>query len=124
MPAMRQLFCNFAAMNTNQGLSFEQLAENIRLVDQSMLGIANKTINQSATLRNWIIGGYIVEYEQRGKDRAEYGDRVITTLAQKMKGSRIDATLLKYSRLFYLNYPLIDFSINRKRCDDIALIDF
>ena len=59
MPAMRQLFCNFAAMNTNQGLSFEQLAENIRLVDQSMLGIANKTINQSATLRNWIIGAIL-----------------------------------------------------------------
>lgn len=72
-----------------------------------------RAINQSATLRNWIIGGYIVEYEQKGKDRAKYGDRVIAILAQKLQESRIDATLLKYSRLFYLNYPSVSQLIEK-----------
>ena len=30
-------------------------------------------VNQLMTLRNWAIGYYIVEYEQEGSDRAEYG---------------------------------------------------
>lgn len=34
-----------------------------------MRGVAVKTINQATTLRNWIIGCYIVEYEQNGSDR-------------------------------------------------------
>ena len=38
-----------------------------------MRGVAVKTINQATTLRNWIIGCYIVEYEQNGSDRAKYG---------------------------------------------------
>lgn len=42
-----------------------------------MRGVAVKTINQATTLRNWIIGCYIVEYEQNGSDRAKYGDNLL-----------------------------------------------
>lgn len=49
--------------NNIQCISFEQLAQNILAIDGSMRGLAVKAINQTATLRNWIIGGYIVEYE-------------------------------------------------------------
>ena len=34
------------------------------LYTSAMRGVAVKTINQATTLRNWIIGCYIVEYEQ------------------------------------------------------------
>ena len=33
-------------------------------------------INVSLTLRNWVIGYYMLKYEQRGSDRADYGERL------------------------------------------------
>jgi predicted nuclease of restriction endonuclease-like (RecB) superfamily len=39
-------------------------------------------VNTSLTLRNWIIGYYIVEYEQNGKDRAEYGEKLIRMISR------------------------------------------
>jgi hypothetical protein len=38
---------------------------------------AQRQVNTSLTLRNWIIGFYIVDYEQNGKDRAEYGEQYV-----------------------------------------------
>jgi hypothetical protein len=35
----------------------------------------SKQVNSVYTMRNWLIGHYIVEYEQHGEDRAAYGDR-------------------------------------------------
>ena len=33
-------------------------------------------------MRNWLIGYYIVEYEQNGKDRAEYGAKLLKKLEE------------------------------------------
>jgi len=33
------------------------------------------------TIRNWLIGYYIVEFEQNGKDRAEYGISLLKSIA-------------------------------------------
>lgn len=41
---------------------------------------AQKQVNVALTLRNWLIGLYIVEYEQNGADRAEYGEKLIEKL--------------------------------------------
>lgn len=38
---------------------------------------AKSAVNQLMTLRNWVIGYYIVEYEQDGSDRAEYGSHLL-----------------------------------------------
>ena len=43
-----------------------------------------RAVNASLTLRNWLIGGYIVEYEQAGRDRATYGDRLFEHLAERL----------------------------------------
>ncbi len=43
---------------------------------------ASRAINANLTLRNWLIGLHIVEYEQRGTDCAEYGDRLIERLSR------------------------------------------
>ncbi len=37
------------------------------------------------TLRNWLIGYHIFEYEQHGSDRAQYGARLLETLAQDLR---------------------------------------
>ena len=37
---------------------------------------AQKQVNAALTLRNWSIGFYLFEYEQHGRDRAEYGSKL------------------------------------------------
>lgn len=93
--------------NSIQSISFEQLAQKIITVDDSMRGVAVKTINQATMLRNWIIGCYIVEYEQNGSDRAKYGDNLLKSLEKRIGQKGLNVTLFQLSRLFYRDYPHI-----------------
>ena len=93
--------------NSIQSISFEQLAQKIITVDDSMRGVAVKTINQATTLRNWIIGCYIVEDEQNGSDRAKYGDNLLKSLEKRIGQKGLNVTLFQLSRLFYRDYPHI-----------------
>ena len=93
--------------NSIQSIAFEQLAQKIITVDDSMRGVAVKTINQATTLRNWIIGCYIVEYEQNGSDRAKYGDNLLKSLEKRIGQKGLNVTLFQLSRLFYRDYPHI-----------------
>jgi len=43
---------------------------------------AVQAVNVALTRRNWLIGYYIVEYEQQGRDRAQYGERLLDKLAR------------------------------------------
>jgi len=61
--------------------SIELLAEQISKLDSQFRSYAYKQVNSSLTIRNWIIGYYIYEFEQKGKDRAEYGEKLIPNLA-------------------------------------------
>ena len=67
-----------------------------------------------ATLRNWLIGCYIVEYEQKGSDRAKYGERLLKRLEERVNTKGLNLTLFKVSRNFYLYYPQIEelFSVS------------
>ncbi len=38
---------------------------------------AVRSVNTALTIRNWLIGYYIVEFEQKGEDRAKYGGRLL-----------------------------------------------
>jgi len=53
-----------------KGLTFEHLVVSIRGVDAELAAQACRAVNVSLTLRNWLIGCYIAEYELRGADRA------------------------------------------------------
>ncbi len=67
-------------------------------------------VNQALVLRNWLIGAYIVEFEQNGADRAKYGARLLDTLARDLatKGVKnLGFTTLKMCRLFFQTYPSI-----------------
>ena len=63
----------------NDVMTFEKLIENIREINKSARVTATGAINRSMTLRNWLIGYYIVEFEQNGAERAEYGDELLWT---------------------------------------------
>jgi len=57
-------------------MDFEFLVQAITQVHERMLVQAAKAVNVSLTLRNWLIGCYIREYELGGTDRAAYGERL------------------------------------------------
>ncbi len=89
-------------------LEEEQLFSHIKqMLDASRKHIA-QTINSTMVETYWQIGKYIVEYEQKGKERAEYGKGVIPSLSKRLMaeyGGGFTQTNLKVMRQFYLSYP-------------------
>lgn len=66
-------------------------------------------MNVALTLRNWLIGYHIVEYEQHGSDRAQYGERLLESLARDLRqrlGRGFGWRNLEMFRRFYLRYPI------------------
>lgn len=90
-----------------QNPSFEDLSDSILQTHQYAQTAAIRAVNQFATLRNWLIGCYIVEYEQKGKDRAQYGERLLKRLEERLDCRGLNETLFKVSRQFYQEYPQI-----------------
>lgn len=87
--------------------SFAQLTSAIVQIHSETQCSAIKAINRYATVRNYLIGFYIVEYEQNGNDRAAYGERLLKRLAENINIKGINDTLLKNCRRFYLLYPQV-----------------
>lgn len=59
----------------------------------------------------WQIGRHIVEFEQEGARRAEYGKQLLSKLAKSLTeefGKGFDASNLRYMRLFYQAFPIRD----------------
>lgn len=90
-----------------QSPTFEELSASILQTHQTAQTVALRAVNQMATLRNWLIGCYIVEYEQKGSDRANYGDRLLKRLEERVNTKGLNLTLFKVARNFYLLYPQI-----------------
>jgi predicted nuclease of restriction endonuclease-like (RecB) superfamily len=94
----------------SEGLSFDRLVETLAEAHGALEAQAAKAVNVSLTLRNWLFGYHIREYEQRGADRGAYGERLLETLAQRLQQTglkRVEARELRRFRQFYLAYPQI-----------------
>lgn len=90
--------------------SFAELTGAIQQVHEELVAQASRAVNVSLTLRNWMIGCHIEEYERTGKDRAEYGERLMDALAAELTAlgvTRCDRRELYRYRRFYLTYPQI-----------------
>ncbi|MEE4143427.1 MAG: PDDEXK nuclease domain-containing protein [Halieaceae bacterium] len=88
--------------------TFGQLVERIQAAHRELAAQAGRAINISLTLRNWLIGCYIAEYELNGQDRAQYGDRLFSDLAGALKAlSNCNRRQLYRYRRFYSLYPQI-----------------
>ncbi|MCF0039003.1 PDDEXK nuclease domain-containing protein [Dyadobacter fanqingshengii] len=68
---------------------------------------AIKAINKHVTLKNWLVGFYIVEFEQNGEDKAKYGDKLLQRLSDSLNQNAYSARNLRLCRQFYLLYPEI-----------------
>lgn len=87
---------------------FKELGINIKKVHNGLQIQAGKAVNSFLTARNWVVGLYIVEYQQNGNDRANYGDNLIPDLAKEINIKGLSTTNLKLSRQFYITYPLLN----------------
>ena len=98
-------------------MNFKLLARQIEKVHFTLQDNAITAINRHITLRNWIIGCYIFEYQQKGEDRAKYGDKLLQRLALQLSKTSIKgltAPELSRFRQFYVLYPSILGTVSQK----------
>ena len=88
--------------------SFSDLASIIQTTHDAAQSSAIRAINRMQTMRNWLIGYYIVEFEQHGKDRAEYGAHLLKKLEERVDRKGLNVTLFQTSRNFYNLYPQME----------------
>ena len=94
--------------------SFDNLVLDVKNVHEATSNRAKSAVNQLLTIRNWAIGYYIVEFEQNGKARAEYGSNLLEKLAEGLSIKGLDRYGLNLCRTFYIKYPQIWESVNTK----------
>jgi hypothetical protein len=91
--------------------SVSSVYESIKAVIEEARNISYQAVNFSMVKAYWNIGRIIVEEEQRGKTRADYGKYLIKELSEKLSknfGKGFDKTNLWNMKLFYLSFPIID----------------
>jgi predicted nuclease of restriction endonuclease-like (RecB) superfamily len=99
----------------NTDSNFNALVASIANTSHHFQQQAQKQVNVTLTLRNWCIGAYLVEYEQHGQDRAQYGDKLLSKLAVNLRQQHIKGlgqTNLKLFRQFYMTYPHIGQTVS------------
>ena len=95
-------------------MQFKQLSTLLVNTNDTLYHQAVKAVNMHLTLRNWLFGFYIVQYEQNGEDRAEYGKKVLDILAKNINIKGLTAPELSRCRQFYLCYSQILGSLTQE----------
>jgi len=88
-------------------MNFNLLLDSIKSTHLQLQDSAAKAVNKLLTVRNWLIGYYIVEYEQKGEDRAQYGERLLDSIVKGLPDLKLSPTSLRLCRQFYQYYPQI-----------------
>lgn len=86
-------------------MNFESLIGHINQVQDALQAQAAHAVNLSLTARNWLVGYYIVEFEQQGEDRAKYGENLLKKIAQRLNRRGLGERRLYEFRLTYTIYP-------------------
>lgn len=101
-------------------INFDTLAQSIQQTHTVLQQESVKAINISLTVRNWVIGFYIVEFEQNGKDRATYGNKLLANLSKTIAIKGLTSPELSRCRQFYTIYPFYSDIIYQKYTHLIA----
>jgi hypothetical protein len=89
-------------------LSYQAVVGDVAAIIAAARDSAARSVNAALTVAYWLIGQRLVEYEQSGRDRAEYGTALIEQLADDLAarfGRGFSRQNLQYMRQFYLAYP-------------------
>ena len=107
-------------------MNFESLVGRINQVQDMLQAQTAHAINLAVTARNWLVGFYIVEFEQHGEDRAKYGENLLKNLAKRLNRRGLGERRLYEFRLIYIIYPQIgqviaDYIAKNNRQDILRL---
>lgn len=91
--------------NEKKEITFDELVKAVRVTSEASQASALKAINRMLTMRNWLIGYYIVEFEQKGKERAQYGDKLLKRLEERVDSKGLTEQTFRFCRVFYSYYP-------------------
>jgi predicted nuclease of restriction endonuclease-like (RecB) superfamily len=96
-------------------MDFNSLVSDIKRIHEALQAEAAKSVNVFISTRNWLIGYYIKEFEQKGIDRASYGENLLINLENRFSNSGIKgmtARRFREYRRFYNIYPQFGQLIN------------
>lgn len=89
---------------------FASLVDGLARLQARAREAAARSVDEILTLRNWLIGAWIVAYEQEGADRARYGEELIDALAVAFKARGVGGlgrSNLKNYRQIALTWPTL-----------------
>ena len=89
--------------------AYQKLVDNITTLWGESKAKAITAVNTELLDANWQTGKYIVEFELKGKDRAEYGKQLLVNLSKDLttrNGKGFNRSNLVYMRKFYLAFPI------------------
>jgi predicted nuclease of restriction endonuclease-like (RecB) superfamily len=104
-----------ARPTAKRGAGYPFLVKAISEANKQLVTRVATVANQALVLRNWLVGAYIVEFEQKGADRAKYGARLLETLAEDLREKGIkglDSRTLRNCRAFFHCYPQIWYPVD------------
>lgn len=96
-------------------MNYDALIATLAQVHQQAQAGASGAVNRHLILRNWLIGAYLVEFEQNGEDRAKYGERLLERVAADLRRKAVSGCsrqMLQRMRIFYLLYPQVRSEIS------------
>ncbi len=103
--------------------NYHSLLDRVGEILAEARGRVVREINKAQVLTYWEVGKEIVEFEQKGKIRAEYGENLIVRLAKDMTqrfGRGFSERNLWNMRSFYFNFPIPQTlsaeSLEKRKC--------
>lgn len=90
---------------------YQKLIDNITTLWDEAKTKAITAVNTGLLEANWQTGKYIVDFELKGKDRAEYGKQLLVNLSKDLttrNGKGFSRSNLVYMRKFYLAFPICE----------------
>ncbi|MBM3238072.1 DUF1016 domain-containing protein [Candidatus Poribacteria bacterium] len=105
-------------------MNYSELVEAIGYIHKNAQYHAVQAVNTSITIQNWLIGYYIVEYEQQGSDRAQYGEKLLQQLSEDLTqrlGRGFSERNLRLFRQFYRTYSIWQSVIAKSQADSPML---
>ena len=94
-------------------MDFNALTNSIQAIQDVLQQQAAHAVNMALTTRNWLIGYYIVEYEQHGEDRAAYGEYLLQNLEERLHNKGMTVRRFREYRRLYKVYPQLGQPIAR-----------
>ena len=97
-------------------MNLEKLIHLFQSTHTNLQNRAAKSVDVALVVRNWLFGWYIVEFEQNGEDRAEYGKKMLKEISSRLKnnlGRGFSVDNLELFRKFYIRYQCLTNSFGK-----------